>query len=104
MIKSRGEKVGPREVENAVVQLDGAAEAAVVGVPDPLLGEAIYLVVAPRTGVELTEREVRAHCARTLDDFMQPKYVEIRAELPRTENGKVDKRRISAEIASCVAS
>src|SRR5581483_6466806 len=103
VIKSRGEKVSPREVEAAVCQLAGVAEAAVVGVPDPLLGQAILLVVVPRDGVELTERDVRAHCARTLEDFMQPKHVSIAPELPRTANGKVDKQRIGAEFTLCVA-
>jgi acyl-CoA synthetase (AMP-forming)/AMP-acid ligase II len=101
VIKSRGEKVSPREVENAVCQLDGVAEAAVIGVPDSLLGQAILLVVAPRAGMELSERDVRAHCARVLDDFMLPKHVEIVAELPRTANGKVDKQRLSGAFGAC---
>jgi acyl-coenzyme A synthetase/AMP-(fatty) acid ligase len=104
VIKCRGEKVGPREVENAVCQLDGVAEAAVVGVPDPLLGQAVALIVVPRDGTSLTERQVRAHCARTLDDFMQPRYIQIAADLPRTENGKIDKLRIGRELALCVGS
>jgi acyl-CoA synthetase (AMP-forming)/AMP-acid ligase II len=101
VIKSRGEKVSPREVENSVCHLDGVAEAAVVGIPDELLGQAILLVVAPRAGSELTEREVRAHCMRTLEDFMLPKYVQIVSELPRTANGKVDKQRLSEAHTAC---
>jgi len=104
VIKSRGEKVTPREVEDVVCQLPIVAEAAVLGVPDTVLGQAILLVVAPRPGEHITERELRAHCARTLDDFMQPKYVDIVTELPRTDNGKIDKLRISAEYAACVES
>lgn len=104
VIKSRGEKVAPREVEDAACRLEGVAEAAVVGVPDPILGQAVALVVVARPGVTLTERDVRAHCARSLDDYMQPKLVEIVAELPRTENGKVDKRRLAEERAQCAAS
>jgi acyl-coenzyme A synthetase/AMP-(fatty) acid ligase len=96
IIKSRGEKVSPREVENVVCELDGVAEAAVVGAPDPVLGQAVRLLVVPHEGIQLSEREVRAHCARKLDDFMIPKYVEIVAELPRNDNGKVDKLRIAA--------
>ncbi|MCC6174883.1 MAG: AMP-binding protein [Chloroflexi bacterium] len=103
VIKSRGEKVSPREVENAVCQLEGVAEAAVVGVPDPVLGQAIALTVTFRAGALLTERVVRAHCARVLDDYMQPKHIRIVGELPRTENGKVDKRSLSTELAECAA-
>ena len=96
IIKCRGEKVSPKEVENAVCQLEGVAEAAVVGVPDSILGQAIRLVVVPRDGAALTEREVRAYCSRKLEDFMWPKYVEFATQLPRTENGKIDKLALSA--------
>jgi acyl-coenzyme A synthetase/AMP-(fatty) acid ligase len=98
IIKCRGEKVSPREVENAVSRLDGVAEAVVVGVPDEILGQAILLTAAPRVGSELSERTIRAHCARTLDDYMQPKHVRIVSELPRTDNGKVDRQRLAKEF------
>lgn len=96
IIKSRGEKVSPREVENAVCQLEGVTEAAVVGVPDDVLGQAVRLLVVLHKSAPLTERDIRAHCARKLEDYMLPKYVEIVSELPRTENGKVDKLAIVA--------
>ena len=101
IIKTRGEKVSPREVESAVAGLDAVAEAAVVGVPDPLLGQAILLTVVLHEGAALTAREIRAYCARRLDDFMVPQHVQILPALPRTDNGKIDKRRIQAEFASC---
>jgi acyl-CoA synthetase (AMP-forming)/AMP-acid ligase II len=105
IIKSRGEKVSPREIENVVCHLPGIAESAVVGVPDPLLGQAILLVVTTEEQAQLTERDVRAHCARHLEDYMQPKYVEFAADLPRTDNGKINKRAIAAEFAAtCAAS
>jgi len=101
IIKTRGEKVSPREVENAVAGLAAVAEAAVVGVSDPLLGQAILLTVVLHEGAALTAREIRAYCARRLDDFMVPQHVQILPALPRTDNGKIDKRRIQAEFASC---
>lgn len=104
IIKSRGEKVSPREVEEVVSRMAGVAEAAVAGVHDPLLGQAILLLVVPQLGVELNVREIRAHCARALEDYMLPKYVEIVAELPRTDNGKVDKKRLQAEFTACTTS
>lgn len=94
IIKVGGEKVSPREVEETVCRLEGVSEAAVVPVADPVLGQAVRLLVVPHAGVELTERQVRLHCAGKLDDYMLPKYVEIVAELPRTENGKVNKQLI----------
>ena len=90
IIKSRGEKVSPKEVENVVYMLKGVVEAAVVGVDDPILGQAIkvFLVVQ---GVQLTEAEVLAHCRAHLEDFMVPKYVEFRDQLEKTSSGKIKK-------------
>ena len=97
IIKSRGEKVAPKEIEAALYQLAGVQEAAVVGVPDAVLGEAIKLFIALAPGATLTEREIRAHCARSLEDYMQPKYVEIWSEpLPKGNTGKIDKKVLAA--------
>ncbi|HEX6608743.1 MAG TPA: hypothetical protein VF276_17725, partial [Chloroflexia bacterium] len=63
--------------------------------------QAILLAVVLREGAGLTAREIRAYCARRLDDFMVPQHVQIRAALPRTDNGKVDRRRIQAEFDPC---
>jgi long-chain acyl-CoA synthetase len=92
IIKSRGEKVSPREVENAIYSIDGVREVAVVGVPDPLLGEAIKAFVVLDGGRRYTERDVIRHCLAQLENFMAPKFVEFVAELPRTDTGKVLKR------------
>jgi len=90
IIKSRGEKVAPKEVENVLYELKGVVEAAVVGVPDPILGEAVKAFVV-LDGVELGEAEVLAHCRANLEDFMIPKYVEFRDALPKTSSGKIKK-------------
>ncbi len=91
IIKSRGEKVSPKEVENVLYSLDGVVEAAVIGVPDDILGEAIKAFVVRRDGNTLTERDVLRHCSRHLEDFMVPKYIEFRSELPKTPSGKIKK-------------
>jgi acyl-coenzyme A synthetase/AMP-(fatty) acid ligase len=90
IIKSRGEKVSPKEVENVLYMLKGVVEAAVVGVDDPILGQAIkaFLVVE---GVKMTEAEVLAHCRAHLEDFMVPKYVEFPDQLEKTSSGKIKK-------------
>lgn len=90
IIKSRGEKVAPKEVEAVLYSLKGVVEAAVVGVPDAILGEVpkAYLVL---DGVELTEGQVLAYCRTKLEDFMVPKFVEFRNELPKTSSGKIKK-------------
>lgn len=90
IIKSRGEKVAPKEVENVIYALPGVVETAVVGVPDPIMGEAVKAFVVPN-GTELTEAEVFAHCRAHLEDFMVPKYVEFRDQLPKTSSGKIKK-------------
>jgi len=96
IIKSRGEKVSPREVEEVLHQLPGVREAAVVGVLDPLLGEAIkaYVVLAP--GQAYSARDVIRHCLGQLESFMVPKYVEFVAALPQTDTGKVTRAELRA--------
>ncbi len=94
MIKSRGEKVSPREVENALHALEGVAQAVVVGVPDPVLGEAIAAFIVPSAGSALSVRQVRAHCARSLEEFKVPGRVELRPSLPLKPSGKIDRRAL----------
>nr|AHN98024.1 putative long-chain fatty-acid-CoA ligase protein [uncultured bacterium lac193] len=89
IIKSKGEKVSPREVENALYRLDGVSEAAVVGIAHPVLGQAVKAVIVLREGVQLTSREVQRHCAGCLEDFMVPAVVEFTDALPKSDNGKV---------------
>jgi amino acid adenylation domain-containing protein len=88
IIKSRGEKVAPREVENAIYSLRGVREAAVIGVSDGVFGQVIKaFIVAPDTA--LTETQVISHCKSRLEDFMVPRQVEFRTELPKTPSGKI---------------
>ncbi len=91
IIKTRGEKVAPKEVENILYRIPGVVEAAVVGVSDAVLGEAVKaVVVADRSKV--TEAQILAFCRAHLEDFMVPQQVEIRDELPKTPSGKIDKK------------
>ena len=95
IIKSRGEKVAPKEVENIIYALPGIAEVAVIGVPDPILGSAIKAVVATEPGAEIGATDVVRHCARYLEDYMVPKHVEFRPSLPKTESGKISRRLVA---------
>lgn len=97
IIKSRGEKVSPKEVETVLYELAGIREAAVIGIPDPILGMAIKAVVAADPEAGLTEREVIRHCARRLEDFMVPRVVEFRAALPKSDNGKISRSRVAEQ-------
>jgi amino acid adenylation domain-containing protein len=94
IIKTRGEKVAPKEVENVLHALPGVAEAAVVGVPDPLLGQAIKAVVV-RAEPGLTAGAVMSHCKARLEDFMVPRCVEFVDALPRSASGKVRKQELA---------
>ena len=102
IIKTRGEKVSPREVEDVLYALPGVAQAAVIGVPDKILGSAVKAVIVPRPGAQLTERDVLRHCAARLDDYMVPKFVEFRDEMPTTASGKVAKLALSEEARESV--
>lgn len=95
IIKSRGEKVSPKEIENVLYGLEGVAMAAVVGVPDPVLGQAIMAVISPKDGCQLTELDVLRHCAQHLENFMVPKIVQFRRSMPRTPTGKIDKQQLA---------
>lgn len=96
IIKTRGEKVSPREVEDVLHSMPGVAEAAVIGIPDAVLGEAIRAVIALRPGSEVNEKEVMRYCAARLEDFMVPKSVCFLSSLPKTSSGKVSRRELAA--------
>lgn len=94
IIKTRGEKVSPVEVENVLYSLKGIKEAAVIGVPDENLGQAIKAFVALEEGAALTAKEIRGHCAARLENFMVPQVIEFSAGLPKTDNGKIKKESL----------
>jgi acyl-CoA synthetase (AMP-forming)/AMP-acid ligase II len=94
IIKSRGEKVAPREVENVLHALVGIVEAAVVGVPDPILGHAVKAVLV-RSDPSLTTSRVLAYCKAHLEDFMVPRIVEFVEALPKSPSGKIRKEMLA---------
>ena len=91
IIKSRGEKVAPKEVENVLVNIAGVKEAAVIGVADDILGQAVKAFVVLEAGAKLSEKEVIFACQRQLENFMVPKYVVFTDDLPKTTTGKIKK-------------
>lgn len=95
IIKSRGQKVAPREVEDVLHSFAGVRDVAVVGVPDQLLGEAVIAHVSSDPGIELDAKALRRHCAESLESHMVPKRVVIHAELPRIGSGKIDRRALA---------
>lgn len=91
VFKCRGEKVSPREIENVLYELDEVAEAAVVGVADPIDGMAVKACVVLRPGCEVGEQAVRRHCLAHLEPQLVPKFIEFCPALPKTDSGKIAK-------------
>lgn len=100
IIKTKGEKVSPREVEDAIYSLDGVIDVAVIGVPDPVLGEAIKAIVSVGPDATITERDILRRCRERLEDFMIPKSVQFQSALPKTDSGKISKHLVRMERAS----
>jgi acyl-CoA synthetase (AMP-forming)/AMP-acid ligase II len=92
MIVSGGENIYCLEVENAIMQHPAVLDAAVVGVPDPVMQEAVKAVIVLRPGMTATEDEIRDHCKKLIASYKKPKHV-VFAEgmLPRNPGGKVIK-------------
>ncbi|KIQ97472.1 AMP-binding protein [Lysobacter sp. A03] len=96
ILKSRGEKVSPKEVENVLYAMPGIREAAVVGVPDEMLGQSLKaIVVTDEPGMDA--RAVIGHCRAHLEEFMVPREVEFRDALPKTGTGKIRRSVLQAE-------
>jgi len=93
MILVSGFNVFPNEVEEAVAQHPGVLEAAAIGVPDEHSGEAVKIFVV-RKDPNLTAEELIAHCRQLLTGYKVPKHVEFRADLPKTNVGKILRRAL----------
>jgi long-chain acyl-CoA synthetase len=99
IIKTRGEKVSPAEVEAALYGIPGVREAAVIGVNHPVLGEEICAFVAADPDAGLTEQSVKRACQARLENFMVPGRVLFRESLPKTGTGKLQKQDLLSLIA-----
>ncbi|HNR99329.1 MAG TPA: class I adenylate-forming enzyme family protein [Planctomycetota bacterium] len=94
IIKTGGNRVSPQEVEEALLRLDGVLECAVVGLPDPLFGEAVSATLVLREGTTLSAKSVRQNLRPWLESFKIPTRIEFAAALPKTAAGKTDKDAI----------
>jgi acyl-CoA synthetase (AMP-forming)/AMP-acid ligase II len=93
IIKSRGEKVSPVEVEAVIYQLPAVRECRIIGVPDELLGNRVRAEVVLREGGELDEKQLKAHCSQHLEPYKVPHDVAFVAGLPKTEGGKIVRKQ-----------
>jgi fatty-acyl-CoA synthase len=94
MIKTGGENVASREVEEAIYRLPGVSEVAVIGLPHPRWVEAVTAVVVMKAGHSLAEGDVLAHCGTCLGQFKVPKAVVFADALPKNPSGKLLKREL----------
>jgi fatty-acyl-CoA synthase len=99
MIKTGGENVASREVEEAIYELDGVAEVAVFGIPHPHWIEAVTAVVVPKAGVTVSADDVHAHAKARLAGYKRPKYVVVADGLPKNPSGKILKRDLREQHA-----
>jgi long-chain acyl-CoA synthetase len=89
MIIRGGENIYPKEIEDALFELEDVLEAAVVGHPDEIYGEVPVAYVVPRPGRALDPESLRVHCANRLARYKVPKQFHVLAELPKNSVGKV---------------
>lgn len=94
IIKTRGEKVSPVEVENTIHKINGIREAAVLGMPDVALGESIVAFITTHDQVQMSEKDIQLECKAQLEPFMIPQKVIFIPEMPKSSNGKIDKSEL----------
>lgn len=92
LIKTRGERISPKEIEDVICDIRGVAQAAVVGVPDEIFGQAIKAFVVLSADSRVKKTDILCSCKKNIEPFMVPKFIELRDFLPVTSNGKINKK------------
>jgi acetyl-CoA synthetase len=99
VIKSAGHLIGPFEVESALIEHPAVAEAAVIGIPDPTVGEVVKAFVSLKAGREPSEElrlQLLGHARRRLGPAVAPRSIDFVEDLPRTRSGKIMRRLMRA--------
>jgi long-chain acyl-CoA synthetase len=94
LIKPGGENVYPAEVEKVILEHDAVAEVSVIGVADEQWSEAIKAIVVPKEGMSIDPDELREFVASKIARHKKPKYVDVVAALPKTEDGEIDRDQV----------
>jgi acyl-CoA synthetase (AMP-forming)/AMP-acid ligase II len=100
MIIRGGENIYPREIEEVIYEYEGILECAVIGVPDPVRGEEVLAIVAPKPGVQLDPEGLATFAAERIAKYKLPRKFEIRDELPKTPTGKISKGPLRDEFGN----
>jgi amino acid adenylation domain-containing protein len=99
MIKTRGYRVELGEIEAVMVSHPSIDEAVAIPVPDEAIGNAIHAVVTLADGLTIDATTLKQHCAEKLPAYMVPEKIQFRDSLPRTDNGKIDRRGLLGELS-----
>jgi long-chain acyl-CoA synthetase len=99
MILVSGFNVYPNEIEDVIATHHGVLEVAAVGVADEKSGEAVKVVIVKKDPA-LTAEDIKAHCKTNLTGYKQPRYVEFRSELPKSNVGKILRRELRDSAAT----
>lgn len=98
MIKTRGYRVELGEIEAVMVAHPAVDEAVALPIPDEAIGNAIHAVVTIADSQSLDATKLKQHCGEKLPAYMVPEKIQFRDSLPRTDNGKIDRRRLVSEL------
>jgi len=99
LIKPGGENVFPAEVEKAILEHEAVKEVCVFGVPDPKFGEGIKAVCSLNPDFTLTKDELIKFCGSLIAGYKKPRYVEFIGDLPKTEDGAIDRDKVKLDYA-----
>ncbi len=100
VIKTSGERVGPFEVESAIIEVPGVVEAGVIGKPDSMRGEIIKAFIVLKKGVKPSEalkKQIQEHVKKHLAGHAYPREIEFVASLPKTQSGKIVRRMLKSK-------
>ncbi len=94
MIKTKGERVSPKEIESMLYEMTGLSEVSIFGIPDEIFGQSIVAAVVLEKDKEISQKDLRKYCAQNLEPFMVPKVFKFYKEFPKLLSGKIDKKTI----------
>ena len=98
IIKTRGEKVSPVEVENVIYKIPNIKEVAIIGTEDVVMGESIVAFITTHDNTIMQEKDIKRECLSKLEPFMVPQKIIFLDEMPKSSNGKIDKKILKTMI------
>jgi acyl-coenzyme A synthetase/AMP-(fatty) acid ligase len=94
MIKSGAHRIGPKEIEEVILEHNAVHEVAVLGIADIILGEKIKAAIVLNTGTDCTKKDILSHCRKNLPAYKVPHQITFYDQLPKTASGKVRKHEL----------